>query len=48
MLPHGFGLNVTRPVRRSFFFNHAIILKKCFICAGIYVNKIIITHAFGW
>ena len=48
MLLHGFGLSLTRPERGSFFFNHAIILKKRFICAGIYANKIFLTDAIGW
>jgi hypothetical protein len=32
----------------KFFFNRTITLKKCFICPGIYVNKIILIDALGW
>jgi hypothetical protein len=47
MLLYGFQWSHVRPVWGGPFFNHAITLKKCFICLGIYVNKITLINAFG-
>ena len=46
--PMVFGCRSARSTRGGIFFNHAIILKKCFICVGIYDKKIVLADAIGW